>query len=135
MTKTAMYTLSDGQVVTIADVMKITGLSYTGASSRLTSFSKPEDVFGPRKQQGIPKGTTLPKIVWSSAPSKVCWGIQYEAEWEDGRLNEISINPIDRYGNIMTSRQALALNRYRDKLRKESRDSTKNILNKEKDDE
>lgn len=129
--KKVNHTLSDGSVVTIEQVMEATGLSYTGASSRLKDYTKPEDVFAPMKQRGIPKGTKLPKITWTSAPTKVCWGIQYEAEWEDGRLNTFSRNPIDRYGKLMTSREALALNRYRDELRQEWRDTAKNILNKE----
>jgi hypothetical protein len=122
------WTLADGQCVRVEDVMLRTGLTYTGASSRLRRYTRPEDVFASKKQQGIPKGSTLKKIKWVSAPSKVCWGIQYESEWEDGILRENG--PADRYGQLLGRRELLALAKYRDKLRQEWLDNN-NIINKE----
>ena len=126
------WTLADGQCVRVEDVMLRTGLTYTGASSRLRRYTKPEDVFASKKQQGIPKGSTLKKIKWVSKPSKVCWGIQYESEWEDGILHETG--PADRYGQLLSRRETLALARFRDKLRQEWRDNNNIINMEEKDD-
>lgn len=122
------WTLADGQCVRIEDVMLRAGLTYTGACSRLRRYTRPEDVFASKKQQGIPKGTTLDKIEWINAPSKVCWGIQYESEWEDGILRENG--PTDRYGKPLGLRETLALAKYRDKLRQEWLDNN-DIINKE----
>ncbi len=113
------WTLSDGQSVKVEDVMKKTGLSYTGSASRLKRFSKPEDVFAPRKQQGIPKGTTLkrPKE-WVNEPDKICAGIPYDSAYMDGNLDRNGF-VYDRYGNIMSTRQRKSLANYRDKLRQQ----------------
>ena len=126
------WALADGQCVRVEDVMLRTGLTYTGASSRLRRYTRPEDVFASRKQQGIPKGSTLKKIKWVSEPSKVCWGIQYESELEDGILRENG--PADRYGQPLGRREMLALAKYRDKLRQEWLNNN-DIINKEENDD
>jgi hypothetical protein len=128
------WTLSDGQSVRVEDVMEKTGLSYTGSTSRLKRFSKPEDVLAPRMQQGIPKGTKLESVEWTSEPTQVVGGIQWLAEWEDGKIITVSGPVYDRYGDIISSREHHALIKYREKLRQEWRDNN-NIINREVNDD
>ena len=128
------WTLSDGQSVKVQDVMEKTGLTYMGSTSRLNTFSNPEDVFAPRKQQGILKGSTLESVEWISEPTQVVGGIQLLAEWEDGKIISPSGPVYDRYGVIISSREHLALIKYREKLRQEWLDNT-NIINREVNDD
>ena len=52
---TKKFKLDDGSITTVAEVMSRTGLAYAGSVNRLRLFTNPDQVFEPRKQQGIPK--------------------------------------------------------------------------------
>ena len=113
------YLLDDGTVTTVAEVMERTGLAYTGSANRLRLFTCPAQVFESRKQQGIPKGTTLKRPEeWVSEPDKVCAGIPYDCAYMDGNIDERGF-VFDRYGNMMSARQRKALAKYRAKLRQQ----------------
>lgn len=129
-TRNKVYELSDGSKVTIEDVMRATGLSYVGCYSRLTRGSRPEDIFGPKKRAGR---QAVP-LVWKNKPTQVIGGIQFKAEWEDGKLLTKNGPLYNRDGYIMTSRERVALSEYRKKMRQQWRD-TNNIINREYEDE
>ena len=116
---TKKFKLDDGSITTVAEVMSRTGLAYAGSVNRLRLFTNPDQVYEKRKQQGIPKGTTLkrPKQ-WVNEPDKVCAGIPYDCAYMDGNLDEKGF-VYDRYGNMMSARQRKALANYRDKLRQQ----------------
>ena len=130
-TRNKVYTLSDGSTATIADVMKATGMSYVGGYSRLRRCSKPEDVFGPKKTGG----RYLVPLDWENKPTQVIGGIQFKAEWEDGKILTKNGPIYNRDGYIMTSRDGLALFAYRAKMRQQWRADNLNIINRECDDE
>ena len=98
------FKLDDGSITTVAEVMSRTGLAYAGSVNRLRLYTNPALVYEPRKQQGIPKGTTLkrPKQ-WVNEPDKVCAGIPYDCAYMDGNLDEKGF-VYDRYGNMMSAR-------------------------------
>ena len=129
-TRNKVYTLSDGSTATIADVMKATGLSYVGCYSRLRRCSSPEDVFGPKKTGGR---HAVP-LVWESKPTQVIGGLQFKADWEDGKILTRKGPMHNRDGYIMTSRESIALSEYRAKMRQQWRD-THNIINREYEDD
>jgi len=116
---TKKFKLDDGSITTVAEVMSRTGLAYAGSVNRLRLFTNPAQVFEPRKQQGIPKGTTLkrPKE-WVNEPDKVCAGIPYDCAYMDGIIDEKGF-VYDRYGNMMSARQRKSLANYRAKLRQQ----------------
>ena len=116
---TKEYLLDDGSITTVAEVMSRTGLAYAGSVNRLRLFTNPAQVFEPRKQQGIPKGTTLkrPKE-WVNEPDKVCAGIPYDCAYMDGNICEKGF-VYDRHGIMMSARQRKALAKYRAKLRQQ----------------
>ena len=103
------FKLDDGSITTVAEVMKRTGLAYAGSVNRLRLYTNPALVYEPRKQQGIPKGTTLkrPKE-WVNEPDKVCAGIPYDCAYMDGNLDEKGF-VYDRYGNMTVSYTHLTL--------------------------
>ena len=113
------FKLDDGSITTVAEVMQRTGLAYAGSVNRLRLYTNPALVYEPRKQQGIPKGTTLkrPKQ-WVNEPDKVCAGIPYDCAYMDGKLDEKGF-VYDRYGKMMSARQRKSLANYRDKLRQQ----------------
>jgi len=116
---TKEYLLDDGSITTVAEVMSRTGLAYAGSVNRLRLFTNPAQVFESRKQQGIPKGTTLkrPKE-WVNEPDKVCAGIPYDCAYMDGNICEKGF-VYDRHGIMMSARQRKALAEYRAKLRQQ----------------
>ena len=113
------FKLDDGSITTVAEVMSRTGLAYPGSVNRLRLFTNPDQVYEKRKQQGIPKGTTLkrPKQ-WVNEPDKVCAGIPYDCAYMDGIIDEKGF-VYDRYGTMMSNRQRKSLANYRDKLRQQ----------------
>ena len=113
------FKLDDGSITTVAEVMSRTGLAYAGSVNRLRLFTNPDQVYEKRKQQGIPKGTTLkrPKQ-WVNEPDKVCAGIPYDCAYMDGKLDEKGF-VYDRYDKMMSARQRKSLANYRDKLRQQ----------------
>ena len=113
------FKLDDGSITTVAEVMSRTGLAYAGSVNRLRLFTNPDQVYEKRKQQGIPKGTTLkrPKE-WVNEPDKVCAGIPYDCAYMDGKLDEKGF-VYDRYDKMMSARQRKSLANYRDKLRQQ----------------
>ena len=113
------YLLDDGSITTVAEVMSRTGLAYAGSVNRLRLFTNSDQVFESRKQQGIPKGTTLkrPKE-WVNEPDKVCAGIPYDCAYMDGNICEKGF-VYDRHGIMMSARQRKALAEYRAKLRQQ----------------
>ena len=113
------FKLDDGSITTVAEVMSRTGLAYAGSVNRLRLFTNPDQVFEPRKQQGIPKGTTLKRPEeWVNEPDKVCAGIPYDCAYMDGNICEKGF-VYDRHGIMMSARQRKALAKYRAKLRQQ----------------
>lgn len=129
-TRNKVYELSDGSKVTVDDVMRATGMSYVGCYSRLRRCSSPEDVFGPKKTGGR---HAVP-LVWESKPTQVIGGLQFKADWEDGKILTRKGPMHNRDGYIMTSRESIALSEYRVKMRQQWRD-THNIINREYEDD
>lgn len=129
-TRNKVYELSDGSKVTVDDVMRATGMSYVGCYSRLRRCSSPEDVFGPKKTGGR---HAVP-LVWESKPTQVIGGLQFKADWEDGKILTRKGPMHNRDGYIMTSRESIALSEYRAKMRQQWRD-TNNIINREYEDD
>ena len=113
------FKLDDGSITTVAEVMSRTGLAYPGSVNRLRLFTNPDQVYEKRKQQGIPKGTTLkrPKQ-WVNEPDRVCAGIPYDCAYMDGIIDEKGF-VYDRHGKIMSNRRRKSLANYRDKLRQQ----------------
>ena len=113
------FKLDDGSITTVAEVIQRTGLAYAGSVNRLRLYTNPALVYESRKQQGIPKGTTLkrPKQ-WVNEPDKVCAGIPYDCAYMDGNLDEKGF-VYNRYGIMMSARQRKSLANYRDKLRQQ----------------
>ena len=113
------FKLDDGSITTVAEVIQRTGLAYAGSVNRLRLFTSPAQVYEPRKQQGIPKGTTLkrPKQ-WVNEPDKVCAGIPYDCAYMDGIIDEKGF-VYDRHGKMMSNRQRKSLANYRDELRQQ----------------
>jgi len=113
------FKLDDGSITTVAEVIQRTGLAYAGSVNRLRLFTNPALVYEQRKQQGIPKGTTLkrPKQ-WVNEPDKVCAGIPYDCAYMDGIIDEKGF-VYDRHGKMMSNRQRKSLANYRDKLRQQ----------------
>ena len=113
------FKLDDGSITTVAEVMSRTVLAYAGSVNRLRLFTNPDQVFEKRKQQGIPKGTTLkrPKE-WVNEPDKVCAGIPYDCAYMDGNICEKGF-VYDRHGIMILARQRKALAKYRAKLRQQ----------------
>jgi|13_taG_2_1085334.scaffolds.fasta_scaffold16451_7 hypothetical protein len=139
-----LYQLSDGTYCTVQDVVDKTGLKYVGANARLRRFNRPEDVFAPRKKQGVPAGFKQmdAKVKWISEPNVVVAGFQLTAEWQDGHIEGVSneenftsslFGPqYDRHGVMLTPSESRALERYRKELRQQWRDNNKdNIINME----
>ena len=116
---TKKFKLDDGSITTVVEVMSRTELAYAGSVNRLRLFTNPDQVYEPRKQQGIPKGTTLKRPEeWVNEPDKVCAGIPYDCAYMDGNIDERGF-VFDRYGNMMSARQRKALAKYRAKLRQQ----------------
>jgi hypothetical protein len=113
------FKLDDGSITTVAEVMQRTGLAYAGSVDRLRLYTNPVQVYEPRKQQGIPKGTTLkrPKE-WVNEPDKVCAGIPYDCSYMDGILDGAGF-VYDRHGKRMSARERKSLANYRGKLRQQ----------------
>ena len=130
-TRNKVYELSDGSKVTIDDVMRATGMSYVGCYSRLRRCSSPEDVFGPKKTGGR---HAVP-LVWESKPTQVIGGLQFKADWEDGKILTRKGPMHNRDGYIMTSREGIALSEYREKMRQQWRAENPFIINRECEDD
>lgn len=131
-TKNKKYTLSDGSMVSIDQIVEATGITPVGAYSRLRRSSKPEYIFAPVSMDSKP---LLSRIkAWINLPDEVIAGIQFKASWEDGKLNGIRGPSYDRDGLVMSKKEVEALALYREELRQQWLNDN-NIINKEvKDD-
>jgi len=121
------YRLASGREVTVYDVMDATGLSKPGAYKRLALNRDDETVF---LKAGALLGMKQAKSKWVSEPVRVVMGIPINPSYLDGVVKGNSM--YNRDGELMKYGARCALVRYNAKLRKEWRDSTPNIKNKER---
>jgi hypothetical protein len=107
--------------------MDATGLSKPGAYKRLALNRDDETVF---LKAGALLGMKQAKSKWVSEPVRVAMGIPINPSYLDGVVKGNSM--YNRDGELMKYGARCALVRYNAKLRKEWRDSTPNIKNKER---
>tara|TARA_R110002051_G_scaffold26853_2_gene64938 strand:- start:505 stop:891 length:387 start_codon:yes stop_codon:yes gene_type:complete len=127
MTATIKYELSDGSITTVVEVMKRTGLSRIGAHRRLKNFNDVDMIF--TRVGEIPRDSYI-KSEWISEPVRIVWGIPINPEYLDGTTDGNTV--YNRDGKVLTRAERVGLTNYRDKLRKEWRDSVTNIKNKQR---
>lgn len=117
---TKNYTLTDGSVVTIQDIMLATNLSYTGAVGRLRQSKDPLFIFADKSKRGIHLNRVKVIEPWVDKPTKVCGGIPYECSYLDGTI-DVNGNVVDRNGKVLSKNERDSLEKFRCDSRQEWR--------------
>ena len=127
MSEQIKYTLSDGSITTVVEVMKRTGLSRIGAHRRLKNLNDVDMIF--TRVGEIPRDSYI-KSEWISEPVRIAWGIPINPEYLDGITDGNTV--YNRDGKLMTYAERVGLAVYRTKLRQKWRDGSTNIKNKQR---
>jgi hypothetical protein len=102
-------------------------LSKVGAYRRL-KYTKDIDVVF--QKSGTIRPSKYNSYEWDAEPTKIVSGIPINPEYLDGVV--VGDDMFDRYGRLMRYGERVALTRYRNKMRKKWRDSSKDIINRKR---